>query len=179
MSLCVLHANRKRTANLKLPSEAWPQADYAGRPAAMLSPDTRAGRAVLDLTLCVESGVYGYRRVISYLIQVSKNNLLVPLGQPFEFSDFGSWRRLGPRRVEYWDADFQEPLAHRAPHHYKLVEIIQATAGNRVLSSRKTKKTYNCSWESDPNLRESNIRRDSDPLQEFKSQWIWWGLSRH
>lgn len=167
-------AEVKREA-IPLPSDSWPELDAPERPAALFSAGSNKEEAILDLTLSIESGVYGYRRVLSYLVTPRKGRLLTPIGEPFEFSDFGSWRRISSREIEFWDMVWNEDEAHQAPHRYSLTRILQSASGNKTVSVVKTKDSYEFSWDSTSNSKANPVPTEKDPLRELGTAWTWWG----
>lgn len=160
--------------SVRLPADSWTEADVPARPAALLSLSPTKHEAILDLTLSVASGVYGYRRVLTYKVSPSGKTLLQSVGKPIEFSDFGSWRRLGHDTVEVWDALPDPSLAHHAPHRYILTRLTQLKADNKVLHKKKTKHSYAVTWSSEPKSQVA-IPVKNDPLRELGSRWTWWG----
>ncbi len=163
-----------RKEAVPLASDSWPELDAPVRPAALLTPGTKTTEAVLDLTLSIESGVYGYRRVQTYKVSPRDKKLLNPVGKPVEFSDFGSWRRVDLKTIEYWDAISDDSVAHHAPHRYRLTRVTQGASENKVLLTEKTRKSYLATWESSLTAPISIPSKD-DPLRELGSAWTWWG----
>lgn len=163
-----------RKETVPLASNSWPELHVPQRPPALLTPGIKEAEAVLDLTLSVESGAYGYKRVVTYSLTPLAKKLLNPIGRPFEFSDHGSWRRLNHHTIEYWDSIWDETLSHQAPHPYKLTRISQGTTVNKILSVRQTTRKYNFIWYSDQKAQSSFFIK-GDPLRELGSKWTWWG----
>ncbi len=174
MEVVVTDNRNVRKEAVPLASDSWPDLDAPVRPAALLTPGTKTTEAVLDITLSIESGVYGYRRVQTYKVSPRDKKLLNPVGKPVEFSDFGSWRRVDPQTIEYWDAIWDDSEAHHAPHRYGLTRVSQSASGHKVLLTEKTRKSYLFTWESSLTAPTSVPSKD-DPLRELGSAWTWWG----
>lgn len=176
VSLSVTTPDGRRTKrSIPMPNEMWPDTDDERlQPVAMLTRGTRAGETIVDLTLQEVSGVYGYRGLMSYRILTGAHGIVRFSGSILaEFSDFGSWTRISPSLIEFWDADLSE-APHEGPHHYWVKQIRRAARGMAVVRKLRSMRAYDRGWTQD-GLRPSAIEADNDPLREFGGEWRWWG----
>lgn len=178
VELIVKDGTKFRREKIDLPRDSWPEQDAPQRPTASLSRSVNKEEAILDLTLAIESGVYGYRRVRSYRVTPRKARLLTRVGEPIEISDLGSWRRISERKIEFWDAILKNDEAHHAPHYYRLTQLLQSPSKNSITCVVKTKKRYAFNWFSESSAKATRVPADKDPLRELGTAWTWWGEPR-
>lgn len=155
--------------------DAWLTHDLHEKPAALLTTRGNLKGAVLDVTVSIESGVYGYRRVCTYLVDPLGDQILKLFGKPIEFSDFGSWRRISPDTLEFWEADWSEEIAHQASHRYVLSRLKQSYKGNTIVTGHRTKLRYRVDLDSHLYNAKPELPLNEDPLRELGSRWTWWG----
>lgn len=175
LTLFTQSKGNQRSINLAMDSDAWLPQDIVEKPAVLLTPILGTDHVILDVTMAIESGVYGYRRMKSFRINPMQSGLVEPIGEEIEFSDFGSWRRIDPKTIEFWEADWSEEIAHQAPHRYMLTRLNLSGTKNAVVSRQTTKKRYRVDADSYWHSGQIEIEPSQDPLREMGSSWTWWG----
>ncbi len=157
-----------------IPPNTWMNSDSAAIwPVAKFSRGQKSDCPLLSLTLSLESGVYGYKKVLLYRVNCRnfRRISLSAVGE-FEFSDFGSWTMVGNASILTWDADLSDG-PHQGPHPY-VFRWLAIGKSVRQVSKKRSMKSYNPGWDAN-GARPISILTRNDPLRELGLRWKWWG----
>lgn len=136
------------------------------RPVLTVARNVRGWR-YLCVTVPIESGVYGYRRLTVYGPFAAGRGAEVRAIGTVEFSDFGSWYATPRGTLVTWDAD-RTLGAHYAPHPFVVQRFVLGER-MRKLSPVSTRRSY------EPN-EDDRVPQAKDPLRELGLVWKWWGV---